>query len=707
MDSPPRSPEKGKSFVKLDLNRTQTANPNQSNIKGSKISMQEVQNRRKGRSTTDLPTGSFEKGNATLETSKREGYSFDQGHVQREHGLSWNKLNNFFDLTKTDRIDFSELMEGNLLQKKILEKTSISKKHSTKFTPDHQAIFDEDTTKFAQDKFDWRTEIRSEEENIRERTAFFKPFLLMSEVNYPIEYILFDENLKNLINLELILKYISNTYDDIASSSYEKIHEFYTNLLGFFLVYHLSSDSKYLDKLDSEKMRLLNPMSRQKIRNFNKENLDSKYNKNDDINIFNFIKILLQDYSPRIGKHLLRIKFCRQLLFIFQFIRFSLELGLLTIGDARELLGLIKNKTVLLGKIEDFFIDALGQEETIFDDEGEPDDLLKAKIDYEELQSSLLAFRHEVSKICFQILMFAYDDEFVRTILGGMSSTASKLANSNVVNKNDLSDLETGFKFSSNTDQNFPYQIESEYFDGLIVTFNYIGTYKRLFGRDLNCDGFQTLVDDLSMLNIDVNYNPFFISCNLLTKGIFMNYYGPSMKNLDDEQKTVLRIRKDMERVIDMSMQGEYTLKFANLTNKEEFVTDLTKVVKELTKVLTDHESDPTQSDKLRYELAAFRIPLTVMIILDMMLPEPGMGDFDLKSKKNKHTKELVFSLLEILKKCMTKNYFAQNQILRNQGLFYLKRLLNKIEEEIIIVLNFVFVHKSFVLALNEEVCDM
>lgn len=154
-------------------------------------------------------------------------------------------------------------------------------------------------------------------------------------------------------------------------------------------------------------------------------------------------------------------------------------------------------------------------------------------------------------------------------------------------------------------------------------------------------------------------------------------------------------------------MQGEYTLKFINLTNKEDFVTDLTKVVKELTKLLTDHESDPTQSDKLRYELAAFRIPLTVMIILDMMLPENGMGEFDLKSKKSKHTKELVFSLLEILKKCMTKNYFAQNQILRNQGLFYLKRLLNKIEEEMIIVLNFVFVHKSFVLALNEEVCDL
>ena len=336
--------------------------------------------------------------------------------------------------------------------------------------------------------------------------------------------------------------------------------------------------------------------------------MNEKYNSNDEINIFNFIKILLQDYFPRIGKHLLRIKFCRQLLLIFQFIRFSLELGLLSITDARELLVLIKNKTVLLGKIEDFFIDALGKEEQIFDDEGEPDDLLKAKIDYNELQESLLNFRHEIGKICFQILIFAYDDEFINKIMGGMNSTQSKIANGKNFDKNDLTNIETGFKFSSNSDQNFPYQIESEHFDGLLITFNYLGTYKRLFGQDLNCNHFQGLIDDLSMLNIDVNYNPFFISCNLLTKGIFMNYYGPNMNSLDDEQKNILRIRKDMEKIIENSMQGEYTLKFQNLTNKEDFISDLSRVTKEIIKLLTDHEASPTQSDKLRYELSAFII---------------------------------------------------------------------------------------------------
>lgn len=34
----------------------------------------------------------------------------------------------------------------------------------------------------------------------------------------------------------------------------------------------------------------------------------------------------------------------------------------------------MKKKSIFLGKIEDFFIDALGTEHQEFDDEGEPDD---------------------------------------------------------------------------------------------------------------------------------------------------------------------------------------------------------------------------------------------------------------------------------------------------------------------------------------------
>lgn len=147
----------------------------------------------------------------------------------------------------------------------------------------------------------------------------------MREKNYPIEIIRFDDTLKMLIDIKLFFYYISNTYDDIASSSYEKIFEFYTNLIGFFIIYHLSCDSKYLNKLDSDKLKMINPFARQKIRNFNKEFMKKKYQENDDINIFNFIKILLQDYFPRIGKHLLRIKFCKQLTLIFELIRMVCE----------------------------------------------------------------------------------------------------------------------------------------------------------------------------------------------------------------------------------------------------------------------------------------------------------------------------------------------------------------------------------------------
>lgn len=45
------------------------------------------------------------------------------------------------------------------------------------------------------------------------------------------------------------------------------------------------------------------------------------------------------------------------------------------------------------------------------------------------------------------------------------------------------------------------------------------------------------------------------------------------------------------------------------------------------------------------------------MILLDIITPD---NDFDKEMEANKDRKEMIYNLLEILKKSMVKNYFAQ-----------------------------------------------
>lgn len=136
------------------------------------------------------------------------------------------------------------------------------------------------------------------------------------------------------------------------------------------------------------------------------------------------IQVLLNNHFPTIGAHLLRVDCGTHLLCILRIVRVVLELGLLGKEDAKELLKILDVRTQSLFKIEDFFIENYGKEDTSSNMNNPLLEKRESDIDFtptefspmveqappdnpysDSMHQNFINFRIEVSKILTQLIV--------------------------------------------------------------------------------------------------------------------------------------------------------------------------------------------------------------------------------------------------------------------------------------------------------------
>jgi hypothetical protein len=91
----------------------------------------------------------------------------------------------------------------------------------------------------------------------------------------------------------------------------------------------------------------------------------------------------------------------------------------------------------------------------------------------------------------------------------------------------------------------------------LDITYNYLGREETLMGQKLYSNELNVLMSLLMSLNGDLNYNPWFMSCELTQPCFVHNFYGPS-KDPTFEEAFQFKIRDDFMRVVADLQNGLY-----------------------------------------------------------------------------------------------------------------------------------------------------
>lgn len=107
----------------------------------------------------------------------------------------------------------------------VTEKQKEVQQLQKRYTYEH--MFRVDMEKFKLKTFDWRIEIRSNEHDILNRMDILTPYTMIGSMDYPIEFVRIDENLKRVISPYLIYNYLNHPFTDMLSNSFIKIQKLY------------------------------------------------------------------------------------------------------------------------------------------------------------------------------------------------------------------------------------------------------------------------------------------------------------------------------------------------------------------------------------------------------------------------------------------------------------------------------------------------
>ena len=192
-------------------------------------------------------------------------------------------------------------------------------------------------------------------------------------------------------------------------------------------------------------------------------------------------------------------------------------------------------------------------------------------------------------------------------------------------------------------------------------------------------------------LNIETNNNALFISCELLKPYHFENYPGPK-KEVSSDTQFQFKLRDDFRRIIN-------DIKAELFGNKEILLNSEFQIrIKEIYSAF-NFKKGVVDKDRLTFDLGITGVPLNILSVLDFAIPEGKFTHLN-------DSKLVISHMLEILQFICENNSYGQAVLIRNQCFYYIKNLFNKMEDEMIVLLSYIFKDSELILNFNEEFCD-
>ena len=149
------------------------------------------------------------------------------------------------------------------------------------------------------------------------------------------------------------------------------------------------------------------------------------------------------------------------------------------------------------------------------------------------------------------------------------------------------------------------------------------------------------------MLNIDVNYNPFFISCEIITKNSFQYFYSSYQQNAENEEQCQFAVQMNESLVkilnnINMNMYVNKnklttlnhltifsaafrnTIIGMNVLSNDSFVEELKQMTESCLKFFNQVRRKEQIPDVLKYCLTDHTVPTKILSLLNFIIPNSG-----------------------------------------------------------------------------------
>jgi hypothetical protein len=407
--------------------------------------------------------------------------------------------------------------------------------------------------------------------------------------------------------VDLIQKYLYTRFlgDYTNRGEFFPVLKLQTDLARLFLLFHLKADTKYLSRIDSDQLGIMDPFSRNYMRFKNR--LDPLFDKNGKYNSDNFeIKGFLRRcivifFQPLGFAGMAGYDFYLQST-ILETLRYTLELGIWNYQELRSIVTLLFEKTQLLISFRERFLAKIVKHQN---------DILPKKTTEKRIQDSknigftkkfLDNCRHQCAAICLQVIFLINDDE------------AHQAFNSKErYDPNDPEYIEKAWEYGYFSNIEFNYLINS-IFTSFLIKFTPDPTNKNL----------SKMTNKILILITDRSNDEFYSSMALTGEPSFLwlNDIFASYESKDKKKPLPALHSESLEKALATKRKLIDVLDAVTKGKGNGTLLGIETLAKELTeewKKATDGKK-PDQIQKYKMALACENVPTMVVTLANLVI---------------------------------------------------------------------------------------
>lgn len=422
--------------------------------------------------------------------------------------------------------DYERIINANIYLKENFKEGMSVEEFFKKIGMEGYKHFIEHQKLFKRKEFNW--EIAVDQIHSMRQISKFDKMTVRKNDHYMPWTLLNTKIYQEAFPLSLISEYSKRPNYMFGTQIYDKALRLQCDLLQGFLVYHLKSDFRFHSKITASKYKIIDPMTRIKIRELNRldQTLHDKYI-NPDFNIKEFVFKLYDDFFPNVTwRYIGANHFAHRI--TLQITEFLFQIGLWTYEDHERLVKVLLEKSENLIRLEQACCNDSGRLSESFN---------------KEMQQLFIDIKEYMSLIILHIITLVNDKSLEESLSwkrkskGLFVNSADELWNNAYFKDKELNHLINNILMKYLMRESKAKKGSNEYI--------YMG------------DSTKENLDNIFMMLTEVDYDPFQISKELVNEKL-MNYHTDQVKNILKMREEAMEIKMNLVTFLDDILNGTF-----------------------------------------------------------------------------------------------------------------------------------------------------
>lgn len=557
--------------------------------------------------------------------------------------------------------DYSAIINANIYLKENYKESESVEEFFKKIGKEGYSHFLEHQKLFKRKEFNWEIAV-DQIFPMREITEF-KNMTVRKEDQYMPWTLLNTKLYQDAFPLPMIAEYTKRPNYMFGTPIYDKALRLQCDLLQIFLTFHLKSDFKFHSKITAGKYKIIDPMTRIKIRDLNR--LDPELHKkyfNADFDLKEFVFKLYDDFFPNVTwRYIGAAHFAHRI--TLQITEYLFQIGLWSYEDHERLVKVLLEKSENLIRLEQACCNDAGRLSAAFN---------------EEMQHLFIDIKEYMSLIILHTIVLVNDKSLEESLSwkrkgeGLFTNSDKELWNNAYFKDRELNHLINNILMKYLMAESKAKRGSDEYL--------YMG------------DSTKEHLDNIFMMLTEVNYDPYQISKDLVNERL-MNYHTDQVQNIIKIREEATEIKMNLVSFLDDILNGSFGT-YETMATERKINKALIFLCDWINQYLTAGGVENTYYRQLALgENNIVTVILSIVMILD---------DMDIPDK--------VVSLRVLLSKMSqicNDNLITQAQLFMEQGLRDFKALNEKRPLMGAIVTTSIFQNNNQILYVNPETFEI